>query len=33
MLEQEKVNKSRIWAYAIGIVVFVVVAVWKLTTR
>jgi hypothetical protein len=33
MIEQEKANRIRIWGYVLGIVVFVVVAVWKFTTR
>jgi hypothetical protein len=33
MIEQEKVNKTRIIGYAIGIAVFVVVAVWKFALR
>jgi hypothetical protein len=33
MIEQEKVGKTRIWGYAIGVVVFLVVAVWKFAAR
>ncbi len=33
MIEQDKVNKTRIIGYAIGIVVFVIVAVWKFAVR
>jgi hypothetical protein len=33
MIEQEKANRTRMWGYAVGIVVFVVVAVWKFATR
>jgi hypothetical protein len=33
MIEQEKVNKARIWGYATGLVVFLVVVVWKLMIR
>jgi hypothetical protein len=29
MIEQEKVNRTRIWGYAIGVVVFVAVVAWK----
>jgi hypothetical protein len=33
MIEQEKAGRTRIWGYALGIVAFVVVAVWKFATR
>jgi len=33
MIEQEKVNKTRIWGYGLGIVVFVAILAWKLVTR
>jgi hypothetical protein len=29
MIDQERFQKGRGWAYLVGIVVFVVVAVWK----
>ncbi len=33
MIDQEKFQKGRGWAYAVGIVVFVAVAVWKFIIR
>jgi hypothetical protein len=33
MIDQEKLQKGRGWAYALGIVVFVAVAVWKFAIR
>jgi hypothetical protein len=33
MVEQEKVNKVKIWGYAVGLVVFVAVVVWKVVVR
>jgi hypothetical protein len=33
MIEQEKVNRSRIIGYAVGIVVFVVAIAWKMVSR
>jgi hypothetical protein len=33
VIEQDKVNKTRIIGYTIGIVAFVIVAVWKLALR
>jgi hypothetical protein len=33
MTEQEKVNRVRIWGYALGAIVFVVVIAWKFATR
>jgi hypothetical protein len=33
MIDHEKLQKGRVWAYAVGIVVFVVVAVWKFVAR
>jgi hypothetical protein len=33
MIEQQKVNKARIWGYATGLVVFAIVVVWKLVIR
>lgn len=33
MIDQEKLQKGRSWAYAVGIVVFVAVAVWKFVAR
>jgi hypothetical protein len=33
MIEQEKIGKMRIWGYALGIVIFAVVAAWKFATR
>ena len=33
MIEQQKANRTRIWGYALGIVAFVVVAVWKFAAR
>jgi hypothetical protein len=33
MIEQEKAGRTRIWGYALGIVAFMVVAVWKFATR
>jgi hypothetical protein len=29
MIDQEKLQKGRAWAYAVGIVVFVAVVAWK----
>jgi hypothetical protein len=33
MIDHEKLQKGRGWAYLVGIVIFVVVAAWKLVTR
>lgn len=33
MMDQEKLQKGRAWAYAVGIVVFVIVAVWRFAAR
>ncbi len=33
MIEQHKVNKVRTWGYAIGIIVFVAVVIWKFVAR
>jgi hypothetical protein len=33
MIEQEKANKTKIWGYALGAIVFVVVVAWKFVTR
>jgi hypothetical protein len=33
MTEQEKINRGRIWGYALGAIVFVVVITWKFATR
>jgi hypothetical protein len=33
MIDHEKFQKGRGWAYAVGIVVFVAVVVWKLAIR
>jgi len=33
MIDQEKFQKGRGWAYLVGIVIFVVVAVWRFVTR
>jgi len=33
MVEQEKVNRVKIWGYALGAIVFVVVMTWKFVTR
>jgi hypothetical protein len=32
MIDQEKFQKGRGWGYAVGLVAFVVVAVWKFAT-
>jgi hypothetical protein len=33
MVEQEKVNRVKIWGYALGTIVFVVVMTWKFAIR
>jgi hypothetical protein len=33
MIDQEKLQKGRGWAYAVGVVVFVAVVVWKFVIR
>ncbi len=33
MIEQEKINRVKIWGYALGAIVFVVVVAWKFVTR
>jgi hypothetical protein len=33
MIDQERLQKGRGWAYLVGVIVFVVVAVWKFTIR
>ncbi len=33
MIDQEKAGKGRMWGYAAGIVLFVVVVAWKYLTR
>jgi hypothetical protein len=33
MIDQEKFQKGRGWAYLAGLVAFVVVALWKFATR
>jgi len=33
MIDQEKLQKGRIWGYAVGTVVFVAVVVWKFVIR
>jgi hypothetical protein len=33
MIDQERFQKGRGWAYAVGIIVFVAVAAWKFATR
>jgi hypothetical protein len=33
MIDQERFQKGRGWAYLVGIVVFVAVAVWKFAIR
>jgi hypothetical protein len=33
MIDHEKLQEGRMWAYAAGIVVFVVVVAWKFATR
>jgi hypothetical protein len=33
MIEQEKVNRIKIWGYALGVIVFVVVVAWKFVIR
>jgi hypothetical protein len=33
MIDHEKLQKGRGWAYLVGIVIFVVVAVWKVVTH
>jgi hypothetical protein len=32
-MEQEKVNQTRMWGYAIGALVFAAVVAWKFITR
>jgi hypothetical protein len=32
-MDHEKLQKGRMWAYAVGIVIFAVVIAWKLATR
>jgi hypothetical protein len=33
MIDQERYQKGRGWAYVVGLIAFVVVAVWKFATR
>jgi len=33
MIEQQKVNKAKIWGYVVGLVVFAAVALWKFVVR
>ena len=33
MIEQEMINKVKIWGYALGAIVFVVVVAWKFVIR
>jgi hypothetical protein len=33
MIDQEKLEKDRAWAYLAGLVVFLIVAVWKFVVR
>jgi hypothetical protein len=33
MIDQERFQKGRAWAYVVGIVVFVVVVAWKFAAR
>jgi hypothetical protein len=33
MIDQKKLQEGRGWAYAVGIVIFVVVVAWKFVTR
>jgi hypothetical protein len=33
MIDQEKIQKGRGWAYAVGIFIFVAVVVWKVVIR
>lgn len=33
MIDHEKFQKGRIWAYAVGALVFAVVAAWKFVVR
>ncbi len=33
MIEQDKVNRVKIWGYTLGVVVFMVVVAWKFVTR
>jgi hypothetical protein len=33
MMDHEKLQKARAWAYAVGTVAFVLVAVWRLVIR
>ncbi len=33
MIDHEKLQQGRLWGYAAGIVIFVVVVAWKIVTR
>jgi len=33
MIDQEKLQKGRAWGYVAGLVVFIIVAVWKFVVR
>jgi hypothetical protein len=33
MMDHEKLQKGRLWAYAVGIVLFVAVVAWKFVAR
>ncbi len=33
MIEQEKINRVKIWGYTLGVIVFVAVVAWKFVIR
>jgi hypothetical protein len=33
MIDHEKLQEGRAWAYAVGIIVFIIVVAWKYVTR